>query len=214
MNSFSFLVIAAALGAGASGIIWYLKGSRKWALEKISKSSGIYVEDYGPELSLLDDTGLPFFMNGYGRFGKCLLRFPEETGMRACYFDYYCTLGKGEKRREKRTTVALFTFQRTGFPDFHLSSEGDARDEISGLEPVDTTAFDKFPPGIKLYGRDPASLKKFFTPQISSCLSEHPGWSAQGSKRHLLLYKGGTLIPAAEYRGFLAEAKKLAFNLA
>ena len=205
------------MGVGAVVVaviaIMILVGSgRKKALDKVATLADIYVEEYGPDLSLLESTGLPFFVDGSGGFGQLLLRFPDDAGATSYYFDYSCLLGSGSGQRKRHSTVALFIFKQAAFPDFHLSAAGDPI-EITGLEPADMADFDKLPPGVKLYGRDLAALKTYLNTEKEVCFGEHPGWSAQGSKNSLVLYKGSSLIKPAEYAEFMVEAKKLAFNL-
>ena len=209
-------LLLSALAAGAVAgwaLVRYLKGRRLSKLASLAEASGASLEDYGPEVALLEGTGLPFFVDGRGGFGRCLLRQEAEDGVKPYFFDYQCTLGSGAGERRRQSTVALFDFEKGAFPDFHLSAGGDRPDEASGLEPVDLKDFAGFPAGVKLFGRDAAALKKYFTSELDACFAEHSGWSAQGSGRYLVLYKGGGLVPAGDYLDFIAEAKKLAFNL-
>ncbi len=206
------LALAAGILAGWA-LVRHLKGRRFSKLAKLAEVSGAALEDYGPEVSLLEGTGLPFFVDGRGGFGRCLLRQEAEDGVKPYFFDYQCTLGAGSTERKRQSTVALFEFEKGAFPDFHLSAGGDLPDEASGLEPAEMKEFSGFPPGVKLLGRDPAALKKYFTVELNTCFAEHEGWSAQGSGRYLVLYKSGGLVPTGEYPAFIAEAKKLAFNL-
>lgn len=210
-----YLVAAAFVAGCIAGwvLVRYLKGRRFRKLVKLAEINGAALEDYGPEVSLLESTGLPFFVDGRGGFGRCLLRLEPEDGVKPYFFDYLCTLGSGAGGRKRQSTVALFEFEKGAFPDFHLSAGGDLPDEASGLEPADMKEFSGFPPGVKLLGRDQAALKKYFTLELDACFAEHDGWSAQGSGRYLVLYKGGGLVPPGEYQAFIAEAKKLAFNL-
>lgn len=206
------VMIAAAVIGAIIAIIIRLKGGRRKALDKVAALASVYVEEYGPDVPLLESTGLPFFVDGSGGFGQLLLRFPNDAGATSYYFDYSCLLGGGEEQHKRHSTVALFVFEQAVFPDFHLSAAGDPI-EITGLEPADMAAFDKLPPGVKLYGRDLAALKAYLNTEKEVCFGEHPGWSAQGSKNSLVLYKGSSLIKPDEYAEFMAEAKKLAFNL-
>ena len=205
-------IIAAAAVVAVIAVIIRLSGGRRKALDKVAALASVYVEEYGPDLPLLEGTGLPFFVDGSGGFGQLLLKFPDDAGATAYYFDYSCLLGGGDGQRKRHSTVALFIFKQAAFPDFHLSAAGDPI-EITGLEPADMAAFDKLPDGVKLYGRDNSALKAYLNPEKEVCFGEHPGWSAQGSKNSLVLYKGCSLIKPADYAEFMAEAKKLAFNL-
>jgi hypothetical protein len=210
-----YLIAAAFVLGGIAGwtLVRHLKGRRLRTLAKLAEGSGAALEDYGPEVSLLESTGLPFFVDGRGGFGRCLFRLEAEDGVKPYFFDYQCTLGSGAGERKRQSTVALFEFEKGAFPDFHLSAGGDLPDEASGLEPADMKEFAGFPAGVKLLGRDVAALKKYFTAELGACFAEHAGWSAQGSGRYLVLYKGDGLVPTGEYLAFIAEAKKLAFNL-
>ena len=214
MARYVILVIAILAVAAVRAFLNHLKGRRLRKLAMVAEGSAAVLEDYGPEVSLLERTGLPFFVDGSGGFGRCFLQVAVEDGVQPYFFDYRCTLGSGAEERKRESTVALFDFEKGAFPDFHLSAGKDLPDEASGLEPVDMTDYAGFPAGVKLLGRDPAALKKFFTSELDSCFAEHSGWSAQGSGRYLLLYKGGGLVSVGDYRDFMAEAKKLAFNLA
>jgi hypothetical protein len=192
----------------------YIKGSRRRALEVVSNGTGVYVEEYGPEVSLLEGTGLPFFVDGRSGVGKMLLHFPEEDGVKSWFFDYACVLGSGSGQHARSSTVALFEFAKGAFPDFHLSAGGDMVDDTEGLEPVDLAAFPKFPQGVKICGRDEAKLKAYFTAEKVSSLQAHEGWSVQASGRFMVLYKGLGIVKPARYQEFLDEGRKLAFNLA
>ncbi len=214
MNIYVLLAAAIAAAIAVSQVLKYLKGQRGREMSSVAVSASVDLEEYGPELKLLESTGLPFFVDGRSGVGKYLLRFPEEDGAKAYYFDYSCLLGDGDGQRKRQSTVALFDFSKGAFPDFHLSAEGDFGKETSGLEPVDMTLFKGFPKGAKLYGRDLAALQKLFTPEIAACFAEHPGWSAQGSGAYLVMYKGHNLLSPGKYKEFMAEAGKLAFNLA
>lgn len=214
MNIYLLLAAAVAAAIVVSRVLKYLKGRRGRAMADVAISASVELEEYGPELKLLEGTGLPFFIDGQKGVGKFLLRFPEEDGAKAYYFDYSCLLGSGKDQRGRESTVALFDFNKGAFPDFHLSPEGNFEKETSGLEPLDMSLFKGFPQGAKLYGRDQAALQKLFTPEIAACFCEHPGWSAQGSGRYLVMYKGNGLLNPGKYREFMAEAGKLAFNLA
>jgi len=205
-------MIAAALVGAVLAIILRARGGRRKALDKVAELADIYVEEYGPDLPLLESTGLPFFVDGAGGFGQLLLKFPNDAGATSYYFDYSCSLGGGDGQHKRHSTVALFIFDQAIFPDFHLSAAGDPI-EITGLEPADMAAFDKLPTGVKLYGRDTAALKTYLNTEKEVCFGEHPGWSAQGSKNSLVLYKGCSLVKPGDYAEFMAEAKKLAFNL-
>ncbi len=210
------ILAAAAIVAAIviSQVLKYVKGQRGRDMSSLAATASVDLEEYGPELKLLEGTGLPFFVDGRSGVGRYLLRFPEQDGAKACYFDYSCLLGYGKEQIKRQSTVALFDFNKGAFPDFHLSAEGNFEKETSGLEPVDMALFSGLPPGAKLYGRDLAALKKLFTPEIAACFSEHPGWSAQGAGRYLVMYKGHKLLNTGKYREFMAEAEKLAFNLA
>lgn len=205
-------VIVAAIVLGQ--VLKYLKGRRGRDMLSVCEAALVELEEYGPELKLLEGTGLPFFVDGRSGVGRFLLRFPEQDGAKAYYFDYSCLLGEGKEQMKRQSTVALFDFNKGAFPDFHLSAEDNFEKETSGLEPVDMALFKAFPEGAKLYGRDLASLQKVFTPEIAACFGEHPGWSAQGSGRYLVMYKGHKLLSPGKYKEFMAEAEKLAFNLA
>jgi hypothetical protein len=209
--------IIALAALAALGLAWwlksFLKGSRRRALEGMSAGTGVYVEDYGPDLALLEGTGLPFFVDGRSGVGRMLLHFPEEDGVKSWYFDYSCMLGAGAGQKTRSATVALFEFAKGAYPDFHLSAGGDLPDETSGLEPVETSSVKGLPAGIKLFGRDAAQLAAYFNADRDSGLAAHSGWSVQGSGRYLLLYKGCAIIPPSKYRDFMQEAEKLAFNL-
>jgi hypothetical protein len=159
-------------------------------------------------------TGLPFLVDGRAAIGRLLLEFPCEDGAKAYYFDYSCLLGSGQEQRRKQATLALFDFEKGAFPDFFAVAAGEVLDESTGLDPADMSGFAGFPEGAKLYGRDQAALKSFFNPEIAACFGEHPGWSAQGSGRWLVLYRGCELVPSSGYKDFIGEASKLAFNLA
>ncbi len=214
MNVYLVLAAAVAVIVVFMPVSKYLKGQRGREMASVAVTASLELEEYGPELKLLEGTGLPFFVDGRSGVGKYLLRFPEEDGAKAYYFDYSCLLGDRNNQRKRQSTVALFDFNKGAFPDFHLSAEGNFEKEISGLEPVDMKLFKGFPQGAKLYGRDPAALQKLFTPEIAACFAEHPGWSAQGSTRYLVMYKGHNLLSPGKYKQFMAEAGKLAFNLA
>lgn len=214
MNTYVLLAAVVAAVIVVNRVLKYLKGRRGRAMVKVAELASVELEEYGPEYKLLESTGLPFFVDGRSGVGKLLLRLPEQDGAKAYYFDYSCLLGAGSAQRGRQSTVALFDFNKGAFPDFHLSAAEDMPEETSGLEPVDMAGFSGFPPGVKLYGRDQAALRKLFTPEIAACFGEHPGWSAQGSGRYLVMYKGCGLLSPGKYGEFMAEAAKLAFNLA
>lgn len=214
MNTYLLLAAAVIAIIAVSRAVKYLKGQRGRAMARVAELASVELEEYGPETKLLESTGLPFFVDGRSGVGKFLLRLPEQDGAKAYYFDYSCLLGSGGDQRGRQSTVALFDFNKGAFPDFHLSADGDLPDETSGLEPVDMAGFKGFPAGVKLYGRDQAALRKLFTPEIAACFGEHPGWSAQGAGRYLVMYKGCELLSPGRYVQFMAEAGKLAFNLA
>ena len=212
------MIIYLASAAVAAILVWsalrYFKGQRRRAMQAVAEAAAVRLEDFGPAAALLEGTGLPFFVDGRAAIGRLLLELPREDGAKAYYFDYSCLLGSGQGQRRKQATVALFDFEKGAFPDFYVSAAEESLDESTALEPVDMSAFTGFPEGMKLFGRDPEALKKFFGPEIAACFGEHPGWSAQGSGRWLLLYKGCSLVSPAGYGEFMAEAGKLAFNLA
>ncbi|MBI4349916.1 MAG: hypothetical protein HY550_00610 [Elusimicrobia bacterium] len=213
MNTYVLLAAAVLAVLALSRVVKYLKGRRGRSLAEVAARASVELEEYGPELKLLEATGLPFFVDGRSAVGKFLFRLPEQDGAKSYYFDYSCLLGSGDGQRKRQATVALFDFSKGAFPDFHLSADGDIQ-EASGLEPVEMAPFKGLPPGVKLYGRDQAALLKLFTPEIAACFGEHPGWSAQGAGRYLVMYKGCSLLSPGKYGQFMAEAEKLAFNLA
>lgn len=212
----TYAILAAAAAAAIAVLLLgrYLKGKRAKAMAGIAAELSVGLEEFGPAVALLEGTGLPFFVDGRAAIGRFLLEFPQEDGAKAYYFDYSCLFGTGQGERKKQATVALFDFEKGAFPDFHLSAGAENLGEDTGLEPADMSGFQGFPEGMKLYGRDQAALKKFFSPEIAACLGEHPGWSAQGAGRWLMMYKKCELLPPARYKEFIAEASKLAFNLA
>ena len=212
------MIIYFASAAVAAVVAWslvrYFKGQRRRAMRDVAEAAAVRLEDFGPAAALLEGTGLPFLVDGRAAIARLLLEFPREDGAKPYYFDYSCLLGSGKGQRRKQATLALFDFEKGAFPDFHVSAAGEPLDESMALEPVDMSGFAGFPEGVKLFGRDPEALKKFFKPEIAACFGEHPGWSAQGSGRWLLLYKGCELVSPAKYGEFIAESGKLAFNLA
>lgn len=189
------------------------RSARRRALAGLAAEILVDMEEYGPEAAILKESGLPFFMEGRNGVGKLLFRTPPEDGMRAFYFDHYAVLGSGDAARPRACTVALFCAPGADFPEFHLSAGGEAPDEALGLEAVEPAEPGDMPEGIKLYARDGAALKRFFTRDMAYSLKEHPGWSAQGAGRWLLVYKGLSLAAPGGYRDFMAEAKKLALSL-
>ncbi|KAF0126636.1 MAG: hypothetical protein FD189_873 [Elusimicrobia bacterium] len=211
----AYLLIGAAVAAVAVFFLLSsrIKGARRRAMSRVSEETLVDLEEYGPGAGILKESGLPFFMEGRSGVGRLLFRMPPEDGMQAFYFDHHATLGSGGAARQRACTVALFCSPRAGFPEFHLSAGGEAPDEALGLEAVDIAEFGDMPEGIKLYGRDKAALKGFFTRDIAYSVKEHPGWSAQGAGKWLLVYKDCSLVSPGEYRDFMAEAKKLALNL-
>jgi hypothetical protein len=211
----TYLLIGAAVAVLA---VFFLvssrrKSARRRAMSRVSAETFVDVEEYGPEAAILKESNLPFFMEGRGGVGKLLFRMPPEDGMRAFYFDHHAMLGPVDAARPRACTVALFCMPKADFPEFHLSAGGEAPDEALGLEAVDMAEFGDMPVGIKLYDRDKAALKSFFTRDMAYSLKEHPGWSAQGAGHWLLAYKGCSLVEPGEYAEFMAEAKKLALNL-
>lgn len=214
MQGYILLAGFAAVVIGVLLFVRFLKGRRGKAMARVAAEAAVGLEEFGPAVALLEGTGLPFFVDGHAAIGRFLLEFPETDGAKSYYFDYSCLFGSGQEQRRKQATVALFDFEKGAFPDFHLSTGTEGLGEDTGLEPVDTSCFQGFPEGIKLYGRDQDALKKFFTPEIAACLREYPGWSAQGAGRWLVMYKGCELLPPGKYKGFIAEASRLALNLA
>lgn len=214
MNIFPWLAAAVILLVGLSQLLMYIKGKRKRAMLHTAVAVGLDLEEYGPELKLLEDTGLPFFVDGRNGVGKYLLRFSERDGVKAYYFDYSCLLGSGKTQRKRQSTVALYECGKGAFPDFHLSAAGDIPDEAEGLDPANMAGYKGFPPGVKLFGRDQTALQKLFTPELAAAFGEHPGWSAQGSVRSLVVYKGFELIDPLKYRDFIVEAGTLAYAIA
>lgn len=214
MSIFPWLTAAIVLLVGLIQLLVYLKGKRKRAMVLTAVAVGLELEEYGPELKLLEDTGLPFFVDGRNGVGKYLLRFPEMDGVKGYYFDYSCLLGSGKTQRKRQSTVALYECGKGAFPDFHLSAVGDIPDEAEGLDPANMAHYKGFPPGVKLFGRDQAALQKLFTPELAAAFSEHPGWSAQGSVRSLVIYRGFELIDPSKYKDFIVEAGTLAYAIA
>lgn len=204
--------------AVAAVLLWmlvkHIKGRRRREMAAVAEAVSVRLEEFGPDPGLLDGTGLPFLVDGRAAIGRLLLEFSREDGAKAYYFDYSCLLGSGQEQRRKEATLGLFDFENAAMPDFYVSAAGEVLDEATGLEPADMSAFTGFPEGARLYGRDQAALKKYFNPEIAACFGEHPGWSAQGSGRWLLLYRGCGLVNPAKYTEFIEEASKLAFNLA
>lgn len=213
MNTYLLIGAAVAVLAVFFLVSSRMKSARRRAMSRVSAETFVDVEEYGPEAAILKESNLPFFMEGRGGVGKLLFRMPPEDGMRAFYFDHHVMLGSGDAARPRACTVALFCVPKADFPEFHLSAGGEAPDEALGLEAVDMAEFGDMPEGIKLYGRDKAALKSFFTRDMAYSLKEHSGWSAQGAGHWLLVYKGCSLVDPGEYSDFMAEAKKLALNL-
>jgi hypothetical protein len=211
-----YLLLSAAVAACflTYRIVIYFKGRRGRLLADLAGKRSVRLETFGPEIAMLEATGLPFFVDGRGGVGRFLMQLPEEDGARSFYFDYSCLLGSGNEQRRRQSTVALFEFQKGAFPDFHLSCGGELANETSGLEPAEMSGFKGFPEGVKLFGRDQDALKRFFNQEIAACFGEHPGWSVQGSGRWLVLYRGCALAAPGNYPSFMTESAKLAFNLA
>lgn len=209
-----YLISAALAALFLWMLVKHIKGRRRRDMTAVAEAFSVRLEDFGPDTALLEGTGLPFLVDGRAAIGRLLLELPSEDGAKAYYFDYSCLLGSGQEQRRKEATLGLFDFERSAMPDFYLSAAGEVLNESTGLEPADMSGFPGFPEGARLYGRDQAELKKYFNPEIAACFGEHPGWSAQGSGRWLLLYKGCQLVSPAKYKEFMEEASKLAFNLA
>ena len=212
----NYVILAAAAAAAIAVLLLvkYVKSRRARGMAAVAAGAAVSLEEFGPAVALLEGTGLPFFVDGRAAIGRFLLEFPQEDGAKAYYFDYSCLFGSGQGQRRKQSTVALFDFEKSALPDFHLSAGAESLGEDTGLEPADMAAFRGFPEGARLYGRDQEALKKYFTPELAACFAEHPGWSAQGAGRWLVMYKECRLMPPGEYKGFIAEASRLAFNLA
>ncbi len=208
-----YLLCAAAAAFAVWWLLHYMKGYRRRALLGVAEGAFVRLEDFGPSPKFLEATGLPFLVDGRACTARLMMEFPEEDGVKASYFDYSCLLGSGKDERCKQATLALFEFNKAMLPDFYLAAADETMAEDTGLEAADMAAFSGFPPGYRLLGRDLAALKNFFTPELASCFSEHPGFSAQGSGRYLLLYRACGLVAPKDYPGFMAEARKLAFNL-
>ncbi|MCX5784317.1 MAG: hypothetical protein NTX59_01365 [Elusimicrobia bacterium] len=215
MNKIYLLVLAmAALSAAVFFILKRHKAKRRKALVKIAEGLAVDFEEYGPELQLLENTGLPLFIEGGRGFGKNLLRFPHEDGFEAYFFDYICLTGDAKKQINRQGTVALFGFKKTQFPVFYLAADDAAhKPDLSGFEPVDTSSFARFPAGLELYGSDVVALHAVFNRETATLFTKESGWSAQGAGRYLLLYKGCGLVSPHDYPGFIEEAKTLAFRL-
>lgn len=208
-----YLILGAVAAAAVFAAVKYARGRRVRGMAAMAEAAGLRLEDFGPDPKLLEGTALPFFLDGRAGIGRLLLEVPQEDGAKARYFDYSCLLGSGQGQRRKQATLALFEFEKGAFPDFHLSAAGEP-EELSGLEPAAMAELPGFPEGARLYGRDQAALKKYFNPEIAGCFCAHPGWSAQGAGRWLVLYRGLDLASPSRYRDFMAEALSLAYNLA
>lgn len=213
----SWLIFIVSIAAAIGLLVWGLSerstDPRKHAMLKLVSDASLPFEEYGPNLSLLEDTCLPFFTEGSARFGKFLFEFPEAHGIKAFYFDYSWMLGRDSEQQKKQATVALFLFENTSFPDFHICPEGGILGSTSSLKPVDTASFEKFQAGVQLYGEDPEALKDFFNSDVTSGFAEHPGWSAEVTKRALVIYKECSLVDPVRYREFIADAKNLVLIL-
>jgi len=214
MNTVCLLVLAIA-ALLAAVVFKRHKSKRRKDLYTMTIGLDVKFEEYGPELQLLENTGLPLFIEGYKGFGKNFLRFPQQEGFESYFFDYICLAGGPEKQGSFCGTVALFDFANAQFPVFYLAAENDLRKPaIRGFEPVDTSAFAGFPAGAGLYGSDSAVLRAFFKPETAALFKKEAGWSAQGAGRYLLLHKGSKLVSPGNYMGFVEAAKTMAFRLA
>lgn len=188
--------------------------SRHNEVERISKTLGSYMEEYGPETSLLEATGLPFFLETHNCVGKNLFHFKDDGGIESYFFDYACVAAKGAQEEQRECTVALFDLKKDALPAFCLSSDGTgSAPQTAGFELVNLKPVEGMPPGAKIYCGDGPRMMALFTPARTALFAAEPDWNAQGSGKYLLLYKEGRLVHASAYHAFMASARALAAGL-
>ena len=68
MNIYLLLAAVVAGVIVISKVVKHLKGRRGRAMAEVAVMASVELEEYGPELKLLEGTGLPFFIDGFFTF--------------------------------------------------------------------------------------------------------------------------------------------------
>jgi len=200
-----------ALAAVVTGLVYYTAYLRRKKLGELAASMGLLYSEEGPDIGLLQGTGLEIF--GYGHTRKAINMIESSTSagpMRV--FDYTYVTGSGKHRNSHSYTVALVDCPQVTVPHFDLKPENFLYKigEFIGFKDIDLPGFPIFSDKYRLTGSDEAAVQAFFNPGRAAWFERNLGMYVQGARNHVLLFKREGALPADAWQGFIEEVKVFA----
>lgn len=188
-------------------LAFYFDRRRRRALEDLASAMGLRYNADGPELHVLEGSGLEIFRLGHSRRASSLIEVPASGGS-IMIFDYRYVTGSGKHSQTHNFTLALVSC-RGQVPHFDLKPETLMYKigEMIGFKDIDLPAFPVFSDKYRLTGPDETAVHMFFTPARAAWFEQNLGLRVQGAPGHVLLLKGERRLPVDEWQGFIEETK-------
>ena len=207
-HAFTLAVLAALLVAGGA---LFFDRRRRAAIEELAAAQGLQYSPDGPEPRELEATGLELFRLGHSRRARSMIQIPARAGLLRV-FDYRYFTGSGRGRSVNAFTVALAACPGRQVPRFDLKPESFLHKlgEFAGFGDIDLPEYPEFSGKYRLTGPDEAAVTAYFNPVRVAWFENHQGLRVQGAAGWLLLNRREGELPAAEWEGFIEEARAFA----
>src|SRR3989338_4663577 len=204
---FIFIGIAAAF----LSLVYYFKWKRRKGVEELASSMGLGFDPGGPDLALLEGTGIELSWLGHSRKAFNLVRIQSGRG-NISVFDYSLVTGSGRNSHTASFTLALIECSGCSIPVFDLKPESFIYKlgEAIGFKDIDLPAFPLFSDKYRLTAPDETSVHLFFTPQRAAWFERNLGLRVQGAPGHLVVFKRAGQLPVNSWQGFMEEMKAFA----
>ncbi len=205
------ILLVIAGGALIAGGAYYLSWRRRKDIEALAASIGAQYSPDGPEVYVLEGSGIELFRCGRSRGSSNMVRVPLTAGSLSV-FDFEYVTGSGKHRQNHAFTVAYIEGSAVKIPSFDLKPEGliYKLGELVGFKDIDLPAFPVFSDKYRLTGPDEAAVHMFFTPQRAAWFEQNLGLRVQGGPGGLVLFRGEGRLAADKWQSFIEEARAFA----
>jgi hypothetical protein len=197
-----------------AAIYVFIRNRRERNLKTLTMSMGLTFNPKGPDIHILESTGIKLFNRGVSKYTSNLINWNIFGDICAQIFDYSHkpVIGYFSKYSCRHyITVMLINLQKP-LPQFVLRPEyfSDKLAEFFGFNDIDFNAYPEFSKKYFLKGKNRDEVMAFFSPEILMFFARHPGWSVEVSEGFFACWKGERYLNAEDYPTFMEEVKEMA----
>lgn len=176
----------------------------------LASSMGLPFSMKGPDIGMLESTGINLFQGGWSRHTVNLIRWNVSGDIPAQIFDYRYKQKFGRSNADINVSVALVNLAKP-LPPFMLRPE-EFSDKLAGLAGFDDINIGEHPVFSKKYflkGGNKDDVKALFSPEIIMFFETRSDWCVESAEGFLAFWKGIGYLKSENYPVFMEEIKEI-----